>query len=121
MRNEYAGGHERPRHDEAEDEQSRILPLQPPKPVMAPGCDSGGEQKDIRGKVTELQAKDVYACGNELSNRERGQAYAKMHHDDLEANKRNAVFGWLEPWLENEREPVDIEGLDRAFEAALGG
>ncbi|MEI9892070.1 MAG: thiamine pyrophosphate-dependent enzyme [Caulobacteraceae bacterium] len=24
----------------------------------------------------------------------RGQAYAKMHHDDLEASKRNAVFGW---------------------------
>ena len=34
----------------------------------------------------QMGAKNAYEA--------RGQAHAKAHHDDLEANKRNAVYGW---------------------------
>ena len=43
-----------------------------PQPVVAPRCNSHRKEKNVTGKVAKLQAKDILAHGNELTDGQRG-------------------------------------------------
>jgi len=69
---EVAGyGHGDPEECGAEDRQAGVFPCEPAEPVVAPGGDAEGEEEDVAGEVSELEAPDIDADGDELADEKR--------------------------------------------------